>query len=154
MKKLAVILAMVVACSVACTRKPQATFPEQISGWAKQGETRTYTSENLYEYIDGDAEKYVQAGMSQTLTADYKYQSNFDAVADLFIMKNAEGARRVFESQPSVGAKPLQLGDEARLYTGSVTFRKGPYFVRLVAYNPQAGDALIELGKAIEGKLR
>jgi hypothetical protein len=140
--------------AIGCSRQRQASLPEQASGWAKQGETRTFSAANLYDYIDGDAEKYVQAGVKTALTADYKYQGKADAVADVFIMSDAEGARKVFESQSEVGAKSISLGDAARLYSGSVTFRKGPYFVRLVAYQPQVSDALLDLGRAIETSLK
>ncbi len=140
--------------AVACSRPAQPILPQQVSAWAKQGETRTYTADNLYEYIDGDAEKYIQAGLKVTLTADYRYQGKFDAVADVFVMKDPDGARKVFESQPAVGARALELGDAARLYSGSVTFRQGAYFVRLVAYDSRAGDALADLGRAIETKLK
>jgi hypothetical protein len=36
-----------------------------------------------------------------------------------------------------------------------LTFRKGPYFVRLTAYqeDPEVGKALLELGRAVEKKL-
>src|SRR5512138_1821386 len=108
-------LILVAAIAVGCSRQPQASFPEQASGWAKQGEARTFTAENLYEYIDGDAEKYLAAGVKQTLTADYKFQGKFDAVADVFIMGNAEGARKVFESQADVGSKSVPLGDAGRV---------------------------------------
>src|SRR5512142_158877 len=98
MRRLACVVA-VLLLAVGCSRKPQSFFPEQAAGWTKQGEVRTFTADTLYEYIDGDAEKYVQAGIKQTMTADYKLQGKFDAVADVFVMGNAEGARKVFESQ-------------------------------------------------------
>jgi hypothetical protein len=140
------------ALSLGCTRKPAAVFPEQVGAWTKTGETRTFTADNLYEYIDGEAEKYVQAGVKQALTSDYKYQ-NTDAVADVFVMSSVEGARKIYDSQPDVGSKPVTVGDAARLYSGSLVFRKGPNFVRLVAYDPKAGSALVELGRAIEANL-
>ncbi len=137
-----------------CSRKPAAILPEQAGGWAKQGETRTFTADNLYDYIDGGAEKYVQAGVKETLTSDYSYQGSSNAgAADVFVMSGADGARKVFESQAEAGSKPVQVGDAARLYSQSLTFRKGNYFVRLVAYDQRAGEALVELGRALEAKL-
>jgi hypothetical protein len=145
---------------LACTPKPASQsarfFPEgnEVSGWSK-GETRTFEADRLWEYIDGDADRYIQAGVLRTLTTDYRYQNKIEAVADIYVMKAPEGARKIFDSESSVGSQPAQLGDSARLFPASLAFRKGPYFVRLVAYqeDPEMGKALTELARAIERRL-
>jgi hypothetical protein len=47
------------------------------------------------------------------------------------------------------------LGDAGRLYGQSVVFRKGPYLVRITAYEAEPGesDALLALAHGVEGKL-
>jgi hypothetical protein len=133
-------------------------FPasQEVSGWAKTGETRTFAPDKLSDYIDGDAEKYIQAGVKSTSTADYKYQDKVDAVVDVFTMPSQDAARNVFSSEPAMDAKSVQLGDEARAYSQSVLFRKGPYFVRIVAYQPapELQQAMTDLGRGIEKKLK
>lgn len=133
-------------------------FPDakEVQGWAMSGETRIFPAERLSEYIDGDAEKYIQAGVERTLTADYRFAAKVDAVADVFVMKTADGAAKVFKSQPATGSKPAKLGDAARLYPGSLTLCKGKYFVRIVAYEstPEIQKALLTLGRAIAAKLK
>ena len=153
---------MVVSLSVACNSKPGPTtatyFPEsnEVQGWSKSGETRTFPADRLWEYIDGDAEKYTQAGVEQTLTADYHYGESVDAVADVFVMSDAAGATKIFESESAEGSQSVPLGDAARLHEGSLTLRKDRYFVRLVAYanTPEVPEALVALGRSITGKLK
>jgi len=144
-------------CSPKSGSKPAALFPEanEVPGWAKVGETRTFNADNLWEYIDGDAEKYRRAGVRKTLTTDYRYKEKIEAVADVYVMAATEGARQVFESESSEGSRGIELGDAARLAKGSLTFRRGPYLVRLVAYQeaPEVEDTLVALGRAIERKL-
>ena len=125
-------LSFSLACGSKSTPKPAAFFPEsnEVKGWAKTGETRIFPAKELWQYIDGDADKYVKAGVEETLTADYSYGDKVEAVADVFVMSDAAGATKVFESQPAEGSQPVQLGDAARLYKGSVTLRKGRYFPR------------------------
>jgi hypothetical protein len=157
---LSVMITAAASLALSCTSKtgsrPATFFPEsgEVPGWSKTGTTRTFTADNLWEYIDGDADKYAQAGVEKTLTADYRYQ-NTEAVADVYVMSQPEGAQKVFNSQLATGSQAVQLGDEARLYTGSLTFRKGRYFVRLTAFQeaPDVGKALVELGRGIEEKL-
>jgi hypothetical protein len=151
-------LTLAQACSPKPSVKPAGLFPEsnEVPGWIKSGETRTFEASRLWEYIDGDAEKYLQAGVQKTLTTDFRYKDQFDAVADIHLMADPAGAIKIFESAPSVGSQPITVGDAARLSKGSLTFRKGPYFVRLVAYQeaPEAENALVELAKAIQRKLQ
>jgi hypothetical protein len=49
----------------------------------------------------------------------------------------------------------VQLGDAAVAYEQSVTFRKGPYLVRIVAYQaaPDGPQALLALAHGVEAKL-
>ena len=151
------LLGLALGCARKADSKPATFFPEsnQVSGWSKQGETRSFAAGDLWRYIDGDAEKYVRAGVQKTLTADYRYLDKVEAVADIHVMGTAEGARKIFDAEPAAGSQPVALGDSARLYGTSLTFRKGPCLVRLVAYQdaPQVGRALTELGRGIEQRL-
>ncbi|MGO9271582.1 MAG: DUF6599 family protein [Terriglobia bacterium] len=150
-------LSLSLACGSKSSSKPATYFPEsnEAPGWVKSGETRTFPADRLWEYIDGDADKYVQAGVQRTLTTDYRYGDKIEATADVYVMTTADGATKVFESQAATGSQPVPLGDAARLYKGSLILRQGRYFVRLVAYEdaPEVADALVSLGRAIAGKL-
>ena len=132
-------------------------FPasNQVAGWAKTGDTRTFEAADLWKYIDGDAERYLKAGVLRVSTADYKFQSKADATVDVYTMKSAAGAQTIFQSEPAVDVKPIQLGDDARLHGQSLVFRKGPYLVRIVAYEESAEvqQALLQLGQGIEQRL-
>lgn len=155
------LLAAVALLSLACKSKtaPAADelFPAsgEVTDWVKSGETRTFPAANLWEYIDGDADRYLQAGVEQTLTTDYKYQNQADAVADVHILKSPDGPRKLMQAESSAGSRPARVGEEARLFGSSLVFRKGRYLVRVVAYEetPEISKALVELGQAIEKRL-
>jgi hypothetical protein len=139
----------------ACGKKQANPFPDTgaVTGWTKTGETRTFNAANLWQYIDGDAEHYVRAGVLSTSTADYKYQGGLEAVVDVHTMSNAVGAQLLFEGDPQAGSRTAQLGDAARVYEQSVIFRKGQHLVRIVAYEPGAADALVALARGVEARL-
>ena len=52
------------SCGPKSGSKPRTLFPEsrEVPGWSRTGETRTFEAGNLWQYIDGDADRYVQAG--------------------------------------------------------------------------------------------
>jgi hypothetical protein len=132
-------------------------FPEATTaqGWSRSPEIRTYPAAELFNYIDGDAEKYIKAGVQSTSTADYKFQNKFDAVADIYSFNDVTGPKSIFASEPAAEAATPPLGEAARLFEQSLLFRKGPYLVRIVAYqaSPQMQQGLLDLGKSIEQKL-
>jgi hypothetical protein len=97
----------------------------------------------------------LKAGVQRVFTADYRFQNTVDAVVDIYMMGSAEGARKILDSEPVGEAKPAQLGDGARLYSQSLVFRKGPYLVRIVAFqeSTETPQGLLELGRAVEQKI-
>jgi hypothetical protein len=143
-----------------CNRKPTANsspFPasNEVAGWTKTDEVRTFEAADMWKYIDGEAERYLKAGAQRVSTADYRFQNKVDAVVDIYTMGNADGPAKIFDSEPVGDAKSVQLGDAARLYGQSLVFRKGPELARIVAYaeSPEVPQAMLELGRNIAGRL-
>lgn len=151
-----IALALILA-AMGCKKGQINPFPASgaVAGWEKTGETRVFAAKDLWQYIDGDAEQYISAGVVSTTTSDYKYQGQLEATADVHTMKDAAGARRILETGQSKDARTVQLGDAGVAYAQSVIFRKGPYLVRIVAYEPtpEAQQALMVLAHGVEAKL-
>jgi hypothetical protein len=156
-KVIGLLAIAIVIASAGCRKKAIDPFPASgvAAGWEKTSQTRIFAANDLWKYIDGDAEQYIQAGVVSTSTSDYKYQNQLEAVVDVYTMKDSGGARKIFESGQTKEAKSVQVGDAGLAYEQSVTFRKGPYLVRIVAYESKPGtqEALIALAHGVEAKL-
>ena len=154
---LLILLGLFLGCRSHTTSTGADFFPAGNSapGWAKSGDTRTFEASHLWEYIDGDADKYVQAGVIRTLTSDYRLNGQTDATLDVYVMSNAAGAQKIYDSESADGSQPLTLGDAGRYAKGSLTFRQGPYFVRLVAFEdtPEIARGLKDLAAALSSRL-
>jgi len=157
---LLVMLGVALLLDTSCKRQAgteQSLFPasNQVAGWAKTGDTRTFEAADLWKYIDGEAERYLKAGVQRVSTTDYKFQNKVEAVVDIYTMRNAEGAEKIFKSEPAADAKPIRLGDEARLSSQSLVFRKGAWLVRIVGFeeSTETRQALLQLGQGIELRL-
>ena len=159
-------LSFVFVCSIlllsSCGAKSPAASPNDLfraplpSNWTRTGDDiRTFPPAKLYEYIDGDAEKYLRAQVQSTSTTDYKFQNKFETVVDVYTFTDSTGAKAIFDSEPSANAATPALGDAARLYEQSLIYRKGRYVVRIVAYQatPQLQQGMLDLGKSIEPNL-
>jgi hypothetical protein len=154
------VAALVMVATVAdtgCKKKAVDPFPAPgaVADWQKTSETRVFAAKDLWQYIDGDAEQYISAGVVSTSTSDYKYKGELEATVDVYTMGDAAGARKILESGQSSDAKVVQLGDAGVAYAQSVIFRKGPYLVRIVAFesSPDAPQALLALAHGVEAKL-
>jgi len=140
-----------------CKKAKVDVFPASgsVAGWQKTSETRVFAAKDLWQYIDGDAEQYLSAGVVSTSTSDYKGPNNLEAVVDVYTMGDAAGARKILEAGQTREAKTVALGDAGIAYAQSVIFRKGPTLVRIVAYasTPSTAQALLALAHGVEAKL-
>jgi hypothetical protein len=153
----AVLAIALLAAGTGCKKSRTDPFPASgaVSSWEKTSDTRAYAANDLWKYIDGDAEQYISAGVVSASTSDYKYQGQLEAVVDVYTMGAPTGARKILETGLTQDVKTVQLGDEGVQYAQSVTFRKGPYLVRIVAYEstPDTPQALMALAHGVEAKL-
>jgi hypothetical protein len=153
---------VLLACAVmlaapGCKKKNVNPFPvsSSVAGWEKSSETRTFEPKDLWQYIDGDSEQFIQAGVVSTATSDYKYHGQLEAVVDVYTMSGPDGAQTILERGQTKEAQSIHLGDEGLQYSQSVSFRKGPYLVRIVAYQSSAAtpQALVALAHGVEANL-
>jgi hypothetical protein len=152
------VVVLVAAVGVSgCKKKIANPFPatNAIAGWEKSSETRTFEPKDLWQYIDGDSEQYIQAGVVSTTTSDYKYQGQLEAVVDVYTMGALDGAQTILERGKTKDAQSVSLGDEGLQYAQSVSFRKGRYLVRIVAYESSTStpSALLALAHGVEANL-
>ena len=140
-----------------CKTKAANPFPASsaVAGWEKSSGTRTFEPKDLWQYIDGDSEQFIQAGVVSTATSDYKYQGQLEAVVDVYTMGGPDGAQTILERGQTKDAQTVRLGDEGLQYAQSVSFRKGRYLVRIVAYESSAStpQALMALAHGVETNL-
>lgn len=151
------VIGFTLACRAGRDTPDAVLFPvsSEVVGWERTAEMRTFPADKLWEYIDGGAERYIRAGVERTLALDYRYKGNTDAAAEIYVMKSPDGPKKLMESEPLGGGTEIECGEAGRLYAASLVFRRGNYFVRLVAYRspPEVGAALLGLGSAIDSKL-
>jgi hypothetical protein len=158
MKYGAALAALAAALVAGCGgRRAADDFPrdDEVRGWKMERQPRVFQADNLWQYIDGDAERYLQAGFENVRNAVYQYRGRVEAAADIYTMKNPGAAAKVLDSEADLGSQPAALGDGGKVYRASIVFRKGRHFVRLIAYqdDPDGQKALMELAQAIAERL-
>jgi hypothetical protein len=96
-KRLLAVIPIAVACA-ACSGE-QSNFPE-VEGWAQTSETLIYDVDNLWEYINGAAELFVEYDVQTCRTADLS-SGDLTATVDLYDMGTPLNAFGIYNRESS-----------------------------------------------------
>ena len=103
-----------------------------VAGWEQNGASRTFQADNLFEYVDGDAEGYLIYDFLQM--QDLTCKSGDDTlVVDVSQMSDSEGAYGLFLARldPHQPVAPIGMGGQ--IQSQHAAFCKGMYYVELSA---------------------
>ncbi|UCD34362.1 MAG: hypothetical protein JSU90_08675 [Nitrospiraceae bacterium] len=114
-------------------------FPDEMAGFVRHGQVRTYTTENLYEYVNGHAEYFISAGFRQLAVGEYGERgaegSGPAAVVDIYDMGKSIQAFGIVADESGGRVETLGTGATGFRSGQGISFVKGQYYVRIAAYN-------------------
>jgi hypothetical protein len=127
-----------------------------VAGWSQEGAERIFEPDNLFDYMNGNAEGYLLYQFSEMKGITCKCGGD-TIVIDISEMSDPEYAYGIFTSNRDGRAEIQPIGMGGQILPRRATFAKDKYYVELAA-NPdkdhsvplRAYVAMIE--KAIEGR--
>ncbi len=108
-----------------------------VPGWTQHGPARSYTADNLFEYMDGNAEGYVLYGF-QTMQGVNCEKSGVTLVIDVSDFGDADSAFGMFTANVDPRQPQAPIGAAAQIVPRRSIFVKGQYYLEIAA-NPE-GD--------------
>ncbi len=126
--------------------------PQGAPGWAPVGEPSYYDASNLYLYIDGQAEFYIDFGFKLLVSGEYKKAGEETViVADIYDLGDKDCALGIYTAERDESARPVKAGVEGYLSGSILNFWKGRYYVKLSAAPPSdgIGDVLTVFAQAV-----
>jgi hypothetical protein len=108
-----------------------------VPGWTAQGKARSYTQDNLFEYMDGNAEGYVLYGF-QTMQGVTCEKGGVTFVIDISDFGDADSAYGMFSATHDPGQPMVKVGMAGQIVPRRALFVKGKYYAEIAA-NPE-GD--------------
>jgi len=161
MRRVLFILAALlsVACPLSAAQNgPDGLLPAScVPGWVMDGKAATYTPENLYRYIDGEAELYLPYGFEEAAVAMYVRPAGkgYGIVANIFRMGSLLDAFGIFASYRDPTAEQITRGAEGFIDESQLMFYQDRYFVRIEASGalPGEGGLLRSCAEAISRSL-
>jgi len=132
--------AVALVCGLAFSTVAGAAAPacNLVPGWTAQGAARTFGQDNLFEYMDGNAEGYLLYGF-QTMQGVTCEKGTTTLVIDISDFGDADSAYGMYSANRDPG-KPAaeKLGMGGQIVPRRAIFAKGQYYVEIAA-NPE-GD--------------
>ncbi len=131
------------ACLAATAQdKPFTPSCSLVPGWTQAGEARSYTPDNLFEYMDGNAEGYIQYGFQGMQDISCK-KGEVTFVVDVSDMGDPDFAYGFFTSNRDLRQPMFQVGSGGQIVPRRMIFAKGKYYLEIAA-NPE-GDYTADL---------
>mgnify|MGYP001128634791 CR=1 FL=1 len=127
-------------------------LPNEIDGWIKEPEIQFYTPENLFDYIDGEAERYLPYEFRLLTVINYKNKGNNDENIEVQIyeMSSTLNAFGIFSAYRDPKKDPFPCGNAGIVGGNQAMFYQAKYFVKLLGNNTSVTSAhLLSIGKKI-----
>jgi hypothetical protein len=134
MKILILVFAFLMSLGTAWAQLPECTA---VAGWKQQGPTRSFTTDTLFEYMDGNSEGYFLYGF--VVMKGITCQSGERTIdIDVSEMADPEYAYGMFTATVDRRRPTEKVGTEGQVTPRRAIFAKDRYYVELAA-NPE-GD--------------
>ncbi|MCB0822591.1 MAG: hypothetical protein KDC09_07840 [Bacteroidales bacterium] len=112
---------------------------EQRGNWAVKDSVQTYADEDLYLYIDGGADVYLEYGFKKVASCKYQNPSANRMHIEIYQMKDPDAAYGIFSLNSTGLGHPLDLGDLSYQYDYYLDVWKTSYFIRCTISRKEAG---------------
>lgn len=106
---------------------------DTFENWTLEFGIEHYTPDNLYEYINGEAELYNDYGFTEMITAYYTQSDGGDAAiaVDIYDMGTPLSAFGIYSSYRRPGLEFDEIGKEAIVSGANIRFYKNQYFIQV-----------------------
>jgi hypothetical protein len=123
-----------------------------LPGWTPQGEARSFVSDNLFEYMDGNAEGYLLYGF-QNMHGVTCQKDGVTLVIDISDFGDADSSYGMFCANRDLRRTPAKLGMGGQIVPRRAIFAKGQYYVEVGAEPEGDHTAILEAWTAALEKL-
>ncbi len=151
MKKTIIILAALLLLFPVVSHAEE--FPEP-EGWHPEGEVKVYGLDNLWEYIDGAAERFVMYGFQILRFREFSKKELMMTV-EIYDMGSPLNAFGIYTTERTAEGKRLSIGTEAVLGPSHGLLLKDRYYVKIIMLrgllDDESGETLL---KSIEPHLK
>lgn len=129
---------------------------KDLPGWKQVSEPRFFEPGNLWEYIDGQAELYLQYGFQLVITSDYAAKdSSNPLIIEIYQMESPLHGFGIYAAERSPEDNFIKVGVQGYIAEDILNFWKGPYYVKitLLELSESSKETMLAFSKVIADKI-
>jgi hypothetical protein len=129
-------------------------FPE-MDGWEPEGEPALYGTGDLFEYINGSADMYLDYNFRELGMLSYFDSYGRNVIVEVYDHGDPNSAYGMYSQEKPSPANVLEVGAEAYYDTGMLNFFRGNYYVKIQGFDLDDQDEamLTIVGKLVSQKI-
>jgi hypothetical protein len=128
-------------------------FPE-VQGWHAEGKVKVYGPDNLWEYINGAAERFVMYGFQMLRYREFS-KEDLMMTTEIYDMGSPLNAFGIYSTERAEEGKRLSIGTEALTGPSHCLLLKDRYYIKVIMLrgllDDESGQALL---KSIEPHIK
>ena len=129
------IAVMAVSLSIGCSPRHENPFLHGLGlkQFVQRGPTEVYNKDNIFDYMDGEAEAYLPLGFRLLYTERYRKPGTGKLIlVEVYDMGSSTGAGGVFDVYSRKGGRTIKgIGSAAWTDNSLILFWRGRYFFRV-----------------------
>ncbi len=129
----------------------------EAPGWSVSRKTRSFRPEDLWQFIDGAAERYLAYGFEEAVASEYAHEgTGYIVLIDIYRMKNSLNAYGIYTQERSPDNQFLKVGNEGYSTGNTLNFWAGCYYVKITTFQEKnaAVREMTRLALVIAGKVK
>lgn len=119
----------------------------EVPGWAMPQKARSFRPENLWQFIDGAADRYLAYGFEEVATSEYAQEgTGRKTLIDIYRMKSPLNAYGIYTQERNPDYQFLKVGNEGYTTGTTLNFWAGSYYVKITAFE-QKDEVIREMSR-------
>jgi hypothetical protein len=126
----------------------------EIGAWETVDKPFIYVGENLYDFINGGAEIFLEYGFRKVISQEYQ-NGDFTIITNVYQMMSEISAFGIFSNNRSAKFKNMKIGDGGFQTDYSINFWQANYFIVMESFqkDPLVSEALVRFAELISKKI-
>lgn len=115
-----------------------------------------YEAQNLFDYINGEAETYLDYGFRLLVTREYVDKKGSILTMEIYRMESPLHGFGIYAAERTPDDKAAEIGTQGFQGENIVGFWKGPYYCKILSHrmSPDPAEVLLKTARLIADKIK
>jgi hypothetical protein len=128
----------------------------ELPGWTRLAEVDHFSADNLWEYINGQADFFIDYGFVEVETAEYRNDRTAGSVVvEIYHMGSPPEGFGIFAAERTREDRSIEIGSGAFLGPNVLGFWQEEYYVKVTSFEegPEIEGLLVSMAEEISARL-